>query len=159
MYVASSNSSTTSSDSSTTSDLCVVTNHRNGDRHSVGSVLPPSNAGSRGQRSHKSTRGLTTTSQQKIHQAPPTLQSLVKTKCWSIAPLWKFVTYELETQPDQVRVVFFIFAFSIVLRDIEERGRDLENVLFQYTNLVKPAFEEFCLPVSIMHTLLNQVKM
>jgi len=33
-----------------------------------------------------------------------------------------------------------------VLRDIEERGRDLENVLFQYTNLVKPAFEEFCLP-------------
>ena len=36
-----------------------------------------------------------------------------------------------------------------VLRDIEERGRDLENVLFQYTNLVKPAFEEFCLPVSL----------
>ena len=35
----------------------------------------------------------------------------------------------------------------------EERGRDLENVLFQYTNLVKPAFEEFCLPVSIMHIL------
>ena len=33
-----------------------------------------------------------------------------------------------------------------VLRDIEEHGRDLENVLFQYTNLVKPAFEEFCLP-------------
>ena len=36
----------------------------------------------------------------------------------------------------------------LVLRDIDERGRDLENVLFQYTNLVKPAFEEFCLPVS-----------
>merc|ERR1719305_28638 len=33
-----------------------------------------------------------------------------------------------------------------VLRDISERGRDLENVLFQYTNLVKPAFEEFCMP-------------
>ena len=48
-----------------------------------------------------------------------------------------------------------------VLRDIEERGRDLEHVLhqvrfnfvltlmtflFQYTTLVKPAFEEFCLP-------------
>ena len=46
-----------------------------------------------------------------------------------------------------------IFAFFIVLRDIEERGRDLENVLFQYTNLVKPAFEEFCLPVSILHIL------
>ena len=38
----------------------------------------------------------------------------------------------------------------IVLRDIDERGRDLENVLFQYTNLVKPAFEEFCLPVSLI---------
>ena len=38
------------------------------------------------------------------------------------------------------------FFSSKVLRDIEERGRDLENVLFQYTNLVKPAFEEFCLP-------------
>ena len=35
-----------------------------------------------------------------------------------------------------------------VLRDIEERGRDLEHVLSQYTTLVKPAFEEFCLPVS-----------
>ena len=35
-----------------------------------------------------------------------------------------------------------------VLRDIEDRGRDLEHVLLQYTTLVKPAFEEFCLPVS-----------
>lgn len=34
-----------------------------------------------------------------------------------------------------------------VLRDIRERGRDLEQVLSQYTSLVKPAFEEFCLPV------------
>nr|CAG4638411.1 EOG090X050I [Cyclestheria hislopi] len=33
-----------------------------------------------------------------------------------------------------------------VLRDIRERGRDLEQVLAQYTTLVKPAFEEFCLP-------------
>ena len=33
-----------------------------------------------------------------------------------------------------------------VLRDISERGRDLEHVLHQYTTLVKPAFEEFCLP-------------
>ena len=33
-----------------------------------------------------------------------------------------------------------------VLRDISERGRDLENVLLQYTTLVKPAFEEFCIP-------------
>nr|CAG4643912.1 EOG090X050I [Lepidurus arcticus] len=33
-----------------------------------------------------------------------------------------------------------------VLRDTRERGRDLEHVLNQYTALVKPAFEEFCLP-------------
>ncbi|KAG9351000.1 hypothetical protein JZ751_024889 [Albula glossodonta] len=35
-----------------------------------------------------------------------------------------------------------------VLRDISERGRDLEQVLTQYITFVKPAFEEFCLPVS-----------
>lgn len=33
-----------------------------------------------------------------------------------------------------------------VLRDTQQRGRDLETVLGQYTALVKPAFEEFCLP-------------
>ncbi|KAM4549173.1 uridine-cytidine kinase 2-A [Odontesthes bonariensis] len=33
-----------------------------------------------------------------------------------------------------------------VLRDITERGRDLESVLAQYITFVKPAFEEFCLP-------------
>merc|ERR1711962_467373 len=33
-----------------------------------------------------------------------------------------------------------------VQRDISERGRDLETVLNQYSNLVKPAFEEFCIP-------------
>ena len=37
-----------------------------------------------------------------------------------------------------------------VLRDIEDRGRDLEHILQQYTNLVKPAFEEFCLPVGLL---------
>lgn len=36
-----------------------------------------------------------------------------------------------------------------VLRDISERGRDLESILAQYINFVKPAFEEFCLPVSV----------
>lgn len=36
-----------------------------------------------------------------------------------------------------------------VPRDINERGRDLEQVLNQYMNFVKPAFEEFCLPVII----------
>jgi len=33
-----------------------------------------------------------------------------------------------------------------VMRDIEERGMNLEHVLHQYTELVKPAFEEFCIP-------------
>ncbi|WAR30385.1 UCK2-like protein [Mya arenaria] len=33
-----------------------------------------------------------------------------------------------------------------VLRDTKERGRDLDQILTQYTTLVKPAFEEFCLP-------------
>jgi len=33
-----------------------------------------------------------------------------------------------------------------VLRDTKERGRDLDQILNQYTTLVKPAFEEFCLP-------------
>ncbi|XP_051773275.1 uridine-cytidine kinase 2-B [Ctenopharyngodon idella] len=33
-----------------------------------------------------------------------------------------------------------------VLRDISERGRELEQVLNQYITFVKPAFEEFCLP-------------
>eukprot|EP00069_Balaena_mysticetus_P006658 bmy_05362T0 len=33
-----------------------------------------------------------------------------------------------------------------VLRDVH-RGRDLEQILTQYTTFVKPAFEEFCLPI------------
>ncbi|XP_014232428.2 probable uridine-cytidine kinase isoform X1 [Trichogramma pretiosum] len=33
-----------------------------------------------------------------------------------------------------------------VPRDVKERGRDLDYVLNQYLNFVKPAFEEFCLP-------------
>lgn len=33
-------------------------------------------------------------------------------------------------------------------RDINERGRDLDAVLTQYMTFVKPAFEEFCSPVS-----------
>ncbi|ETE65369.1 Uridine-cytidine kinase 1 [Ophiophagus hannah] len=32
-----------------------------------------------------------------------------------------------------------------LLRDMK-RGRDLEQILTQYTTFVKPAFEEFCLP-------------
>eukprot|EP00092_Neocalanus_flemingeri_P080843 GFUD01100895.1.p1 GENE.GFUD01100895.1~~GFUD01100895.1.p1 ORF type:complete len:202 (-),score=53.30 GFUD01100895.1:63-668(-) len=33
-----------------------------------------------------------------------------------------------------------------VLRDIEERGRDLDQVLHQYTTLVKPAFADVIVP-------------
>ncbi|XP_020906647.1 uridine-cytidine kinase 2 [Exaiptasia diaphana] len=33
-----------------------------------------------------------------------------------------------------------------VLRDTQERGRELDTVLATYTNYVKPAFEDFCLP-------------
>jgi len=33
-----------------------------------------------------------------------------------------------------------------ILRDLKERGRDLEGVLNQYQKFVKPAFEEYILP-------------
>uniref|UniRef100_A0A673FIP7 uridine/cytidine kinase n=1 Tax=Sinocyclocheilus rhinocerous TaxID=307959 RepID=A0A673FIP7_9TELE len=38
-----------------------------------------------------------------------------------------------------------VFIMRLVLRDMR-RGRDLEQILTQYTTFVKPAFEEFCLP-------------
>lgn len=41
---------------------------------------------------------------------------------------------------------FWLVSFTLVLRDMS-RGRDLEQILTQYTTFVKPAFEEFCLPV------------
>lgn len=45
-----------------------------------------------------------------------------------------------------------------MLRDISERGRDLESILAQYITFVKPAFEEFCMPVSaFLHAPLNSV--
>lgn len=37
-----------------------------------------------------------------------------------------------------------------VPRDVNEYGRDLDQVLNYYLNYVKPAFEEFCSPVSII---------
>lgn len=48
-------------------------------------------------------------------------------------------------------IQYFIYAILTspnfpVPRDIKERGRDLDYVLNQYMNFVKPAFEEFCLP-------------
>uniref|UniRef100_A0A8C5UR66 uridine/cytidine kinase n=1 Tax=Microcebus murinus TaxID=30608 RepID=A0A8C5UR66_MICMU len=44
-----------------------------------------------------------------------------------------------------------------VLRDISERGRDLEQILSQYITFVKPAFEEFCLPVSCVLVAINLI--
>lgn len=35
-------------------------------------------------------------------------------------------------------------ASFLVQRDLTERGRKIEQVLHQYTTLVKPAFDEFC---------------
>ena len=106
MYAASSNSSTASSTASSTGSA-TTSDHRAQpltDRHNYGTQKTSVQSSNR-QRSHKSTRSQHTTSGSSNpghHQSAPTLQSLVRTKCWSIAPLWKFVTYELETQPAQV---------------------------------------------------------
>lgn len=40
-----------------------------------------------------------------------------------------------------------VIVLSVVVRDMGERMRSLDAVLSQYVNFVKPAFEEFCLPV------------
>lgn len=48
------------------------------------------------------------------------------------------------------RRVLTLIPTLAVLRDISERGRDLEQILSQYITFVKPAFEEFCLPVSVL---------
>lgn len=50
--------------------------------------------------------------------------------------------------PENITDVCCLVSMFTVLRDIQDRGRDLEQILHQYTSLVKPAFEEFCLPVS-----------
>ncbi|XP_054435573.1 uridine-cytidine kinase 2-like [Pteronotus mesoamericanus] len=42
----------------------------------------------------------------------------------------------------------------IVLRDVSERGQDLEEILSQYVMFMKPAFEEFCLPTKIYADLM-----
>lgn len=54
-----------------------------------------------------------------------------------------------EVKKSMSRLLTVLYAFPpSVLRDISERGRDLEQILSQYITFVKPAFEEFCLPVS-----------
>ena len=54
-------------------------------------------------RKNSATTATTVVQQRRNSEGPRTLQSLVRTKCWSIAPLWKFVTYELETAPIKPR--------------------------------------------------------
>ena len=49
-------------------------------------------------------------------------------------------------QYDACIYIYTVILFAVV-RDINERGRKLDQVLEQYANLVKPAFEEFTLPV------------
>ena len=56
---------------------------------------------------------------------------------------------------------FFVqcYLFISVLRDTTEHDRDIDSVLSQYTNFVKPAFEDFTLPVSATTIFGYQYKM
>jgi len=45
-------------------------------------------------------------------------------------------------------MMFVVLCLSVE-RDMKERERPLDQVLHQYIAYVKPAFEEFCLPVSV----------
>lgn len=42
----------------------------------------------------------------------------------------------------------YVYWYVSVERDMKDRGRQLDQILHQYITYVKPAFEEFCLPVS-----------
>lgn len=65
--------------------------------------------------------------------------ALLSVFCWCSSSLHVHVA--------KLMCCFFFFNFpAVVLRDMK-RGRDLEQILTQYTTFVKPAFEEFCLPV------------
>jgi len=46
-----------------------------------------------------------------------------------------------------------LYIVVLVERDMKERERPLEQILHQYITYVKPAFEEFCLPVSMYKVL------
>lgn len=55
---------------------------------------------------------------------------------------------DVMTLKQSVSLLLIFLNCYIVVRDITERGRDLEQILTQYMTFVKPAFEEFCSPVS-----------
>ena len=57
---------------------------------------------------------------------------------WGVFSNWNF--YFLGGKKREGRI------FTHVLRDVDELGRDMDLVLHQYIQFVKPAFEEFCIP-------------
>ncbi|XP_021564322.1 uridine-cytidine kinase 1 isoform X2 [Carlito syrichta] len=79
-----------------------------------------------------------------------TLKNIVEGKTVEV-PTYDFVTHSSQEIRDMFHLRLFVDTDSDVrlsrrvLRDVH-RGRDLEQILTQYTTFVKPAFEEFCLP-------------
>ncbi|XP_062361870.1 uridine-cytidine kinase 1 isoform X3 [Cinclus cinclus] len=79
-----------------------------------------------------------------------TLKNIVEGKTVEV-PTYDFVTHSSQDIRDMFHLRLFVDTDSDVrlsrrvLRDMK-RGRDLEQILTQYTTFVKPAFEEFCLP-------------
>ncbi|XP_044519904.1 uridine-cytidine kinase 1 isoform X2 [Gracilinanus agilis] len=79
-----------------------------------------------------------------------TLKHIVEGKTVEV-PIYDFVTHSSQEIRDMFHLRLFVDTDSDVrlsrrvLRDMN-RGRDLEQILTQYTTFVKPAFEEFCLP-------------
>uniref|UniRef100_UPI003AB0F4A8 uridine-cytidine kinase 1 isoform X2 n=1 Tax=Centroberyx gerrardi TaxID=166262 RepID=UPI003AB0F4A8 len=79
-----------------------------------------------------------------------TLKDIVEGKVVEV-PTYDFVTHSSQKVRDMFHMKLFVDTDSDVrlsrrvLRDMN-RGRDLEQILSQYTTFVKPAFEEFCLP-------------
>ncbi len=61
---------------------------------------------------------------------------------WALQQRWLATSRSLE--------VNLPYQMISVIRDVNERGRDLDQILYQYTTFVKPAFEEFCLPVRLL---------
>ena len=45
-----------------------------------------------------------------------------------------------------------------VLKDVDELGRDMDLVLQQYIQFVKPAFEEFCIPTKARFSIKKKTK-
>ncbi|NWQ81140.1 UCK2 kinase, partial [Columbina picui] len=75
-----------------------------------------------------------------------TLKEITEGKTVQI-PVYDFVSHSRSNScPCLAEPLLMPCGAARVLRDISERGRDLEQILSQYITFVKPAFEEFCLP-------------